>query len=109
MSCVIVGMKVSHKMGLLGSTSCLDVWLDPDTPSALPDLPKFAQHRAREIILDLMDVPYFDHPFGHRFPSVRMTDRSSADKQRAPYKIPELGLLDQAASHLIVLRGGCGL
>lgn len=89
--------------------SCLDIWLDPDAPSALPDLLRYVVRWAREEGLDLVEIPHFDCSLAHRLTALGLLKRSAANEQPAYYKIPTLGVLDPAASYFVGLQGDRGL
>ncbi len=89
--------------------SCLDLWLDPEHPSALPNLLRFTQRWAREGDFDLVEIPHFHDSLERRLASIGLFWRSTGE-QPAYYKISKHhDALDPAGSYLVELQGDRGL
>lgn len=89
--------------------SCLDLWLDPEVPSALPDLLGFTQRWARGEGFDLVEIRHFDDSLERQLTSIGLFWRSTAGEQPAYYRISKHGALDPAGSYLVGLQGDRGL
>lgn len=103
---VIVASRVRDGLRVL---ACLDIWLDPDTPSALPELLRYVWNWSREGGFDLIEIPHYDRSLERRLDSLGLFQRNAAGEMPAYYKIPESGVLDPAASFFVGLQGDRGL
>ena len=89
--------------------ACVDVWLDPQAPSALGNLLGFMREWAKRESIDLIEVPHFDAALGGQLRGLGLLHRTFSNEQPSYYKAPEAGELDPAATYLVTAQGDRGL
>jgi len=103
---LIAGIGVRNGLNL---ASCVDLWLDPDSPAALRELLRFARSWADKEGLDTIEIPHFDQALGGQLAALGLFQHRFTGEQPAYYKAPDLGTLDPTSSYLVGLQGDRGL
>jgi hypothetical protein len=103
---LIAGIRVRNGLNV---ASCVDLWLDPDSPSALRHLLSFLRTWAGDANVDLIEIPHFDLSLGQQLAALGLFEHTVSGEQPAFYKAPDLGELNSAESYLVTLQGDRGL
>jgi hypothetical protein len=101
-------IAVSLVRGQLRVLSCVDLWLDPDAPTALADLLTYIESWARAQNFDVLEVPQFAPFLGRQLDSLGLFRLRTTGEQQAYYKT-DSSPLDSASSYFVGLQGDRGL